>query len=37
MHTKIYKEVDKIFIGQPSDPGGGGSGPLRPSRPSRYF
>jgi hypothetical protein len=34
---KAPKEVDKIFVGQPLDPRGGGLyplGPLRPPRPS---
>jgi hypothetical protein len=34
MHIKMPKEVDMIFVKQPSDLGGGG---LRPPRPSRYF
>ncbi len=34
MHTKMFREVDEIFIGQPSDPGGKGLGPLRPLGPS---
>jgi hypothetical protein len=37
---KAPKEVDKIFVGQPLDPRGGGLyplGPLRPPRPSWYF
>jgi len=37
MHTKMLREVDKIFIGQPSDAGGKGLGPLRQLGPSRYF
>jgi hypothetical protein len=32
------REVDKIFVGQPLDPGGGGgSNPPGPPKPSRYF
>ncbi len=31
------KEVDKIFVIQPLDLGGGGSEPQGLSRPSRYF
>jgi len=34
MHIEMPKEVDKIFVGQPLDPGGGGS---RPLGPLRYF
>ncbi len=30
MHTKMLREVDGIFIGQPSYPRGRGLGPLRP-------
>ncbi len=40
MHIKMTKEVDRIFVGQPSYLRGGGSGPPRPSRPPRpvgYF
>ncbi len=37
MHTKMLREVDGIFVGQPSNSGGRGSGPLRPPGPSRYF
>ncbi len=33
MHTKMPRKVDKFFVGQPSNLGGG----LGPSRPSRYF
>ncbi len=31
------KEVDKIFVRQPLDLGGGGSNPPRPPRLPRYF
>jgi hypothetical protein len=34
MHIKMLKEVDMIFLGQPSNLRGGGLGP---PRPSRYF
>jgi hypothetical protein len=34
MHTKMPKEVDKIFVGKPSNLGGGTS---RPPRPPRTF
>ncbi len=40
VHTNMPKEVDRIFVGQPSYLRGGGSGPPRPSRPPRpvgYF
>ncbi len=40
VHTKMPKRVNRIFVGQPSNLGGGGSsplGPLRPLRPSGYF
>jgi hypothetical protein len=40
VHTKMPKEVDKIFVGQPLDLGGGGLDPLRPPglpKPLRYF
>jgi len=34
MHTEMPRKVNKIFVGHPSNPTGGGS---RPPRPSRYF
>jgi hypothetical protein len=37
MHTKMPRKVDMIFVGQPLDLGGGGSGPLGPQRPLGYF
>jgi hypothetical protein len=37
VHTKMPRKVDRIFVRQPLDPGGGGSDPLRPPRPSRCF
>ncbi len=36
VHTKMPREVDMIFVGQPSDPRGGKSKPPRPSRPLGY-
>jgi hypothetical protein len=33
----MLKEVDKIFVGQPLDLGGGGLDPPRPPKPSGYF
>jgi hypothetical protein len=37
VHIKMPKEVDKIFVGQPSNLGGGWSWWLGPSEPSGYF
>ncbi len=35
---KIYPiDVNKFFVSQPSDPGGGDSNPLRPLGPLGYF
>jgi hypothetical protein len=33
LHEDIPKEVNKVFVSQPLDPGGGGSDPLGPLRP----
>jgi hypothetical protein len=35
VHTKMPIKVDKIFVGQPLDPRGGGSNPPRAPRPPR--
>jgi len=37
LHEDIPKEVNKIFINQPSDQGRGDLDPLRPLGPPRYF
>ncbi len=37
MHTKMPKEVDKIFVGQPSNLGRGTSRPPRPPRTFKTF
>ncbi len=37
VHTKMPREVDTIFVGQPLDLGRRSLEPPRPPRPSRYF
>jgi hypothetical protein len=37
LHEDIPREGNKIFVSQPSDPGGGGSHPPGPPRSPRYF
>jgi hypothetical protein len=37
VHTKMPREVDKIFVKQPLDPRRRGSNPLRPLGPLGYF
>jgi hypothetical protein len=37
LHEDILKNVNIVFVNQPSTPRGGGSYPLRPSSPPRYF
>jgi len=37
LHEDIPKEVNKVFINQPSDQGRGDLDPLRPLGPPRYF
>jgi len=37
LHEDIPKEVNKVFINQPSDQGRGDFDPLRPLGPPRYF
>jgi len=35
LHEDIFRKVNKVFVSQPSNPGGGGPNPLRPLRPPR--
>jgi len=37
LHEDILKKVNNFFVNQPLDPRRGGSNPLAPPRPRRYF
>ncbi len=37
LHEDFPRKVNKVFTSQPLDQGGGGSNPLGPPKPPKYF